>query len=168
MAARLNPSGDRRFVLRRVVSGGQTGVDRAALDAALQLGIPCGGWCPRGRVAEDGRIPAAYPLVETPTAEYAERTEWNVRDSDATLLLTWGELAGGTRFTRFVAQKWNRPHTIVDMSADPSVVAVRRWLDDRAPSTLNIAGPRASLGPHVYPDALGFLSEVLFPYRSNA
>lgn len=152
--------------LTRIVSGGQTGVDRAALDAALHLGIPCGGWCPRGRLAEDGVVPAIYPLDETHTSDYAERTEWNVRDSDATLLLTWGELAGGTRFTRYMAERWNRPHYLVDMSAQPSVNDVRRWIDDIAPSTLNIAGPRASLGPHIYPDAFGFLSELLFPYRT--
>ena len=154
--------------LTRIVSGGQTGVDRAALDAALQLGIPCGGWCPRGRLAEDGAIPTVYPLDETPTSDYAERTEWNVRDSDATLLLTWGELSGGTRFTYAMAEKWRRPSRVVDMRAQPSVNDARRWIDDVAPSTLNIAGPRASLGPYVYPDALGFLREVLFPYRSNA
>lgn len=82
-------------MIAEIRSGGQTGVDRAALNVAIRLGIPCGGWCPQGRLAEDGRIPLCYPLRETPTAEYAERTMWNVRDSDGTLILTWGEPAGG-------------------------------------------------------------------------
>jgi hypothetical protein len=77
-------------MIARLVSGGQTGVDRAARDVALELGIPCGGRCPRDRQAEDGVIPARYPLVETPSADYSQRTKWNVRDADATLILAWG------------------------------------------------------------------------------
>ena len=85
-----------RPMLTRIVSGGQTGVDRAALDVALELSIPCGGWCPKGRKAEDGALPARYPLKETPSEEYAQRTTWNVRDSDGTLILTHGAPTGGT------------------------------------------------------------------------
>ena len=77
----------RPIPIGKIVSGGQTGVDRAALDVARELSLACGGWCPRGRRAEDGAIPARYPLVETPRAAYPQRTEWNVRDSDATLVL---------------------------------------------------------------------------------
>src|SRR6266571_9073801 len=84
------------MVVSKIVSGGQTGVDRAALDVALELGIPCGGWCPRGRRAEDGIIPERYPLIETPTTAYPQRTERNVRDSDGTLVLTVGRADGGT------------------------------------------------------------------------
>src|SRR5262245_51361441 len=76
-----------RKVISKIVSGGQTGVDRAALDVALELGIPCGGWCPKGRLAEDGPIPERYPLKETTLRVYPQRTEWNVRDSDGTLVL---------------------------------------------------------------------------------
>jgi hypothetical protein len=79
-------------MIGRLVSGGQTGVDRAALDVALKLGIPCGGWCPRGRQAEDGVIPARYPLAETPSEGYSERTRWNVRDADATLTAETGAI----------------------------------------------------------------------------
>src|SRR5262249_20137195 len=86
-------------LIARLVSGGQTGVDRAALDAALEVGVPCGGWCPKGRKAEDGRIDDRYPLCETPSAAYSQRTRWNVRDSDGTLVLAWGEPTGGTLLT---------------------------------------------------------------------
>src|SRR5512134_3746342 len=102
--------------IERVVSGGQTGVDRAALDAALALGLPCGGWCPRGRRAEDGAIPLHYPLRETPTARYPQRTEWNVRDSDGTLILTRGRPRGGTAYTISVARRLGRPLLVVDLA----------------------------------------------------
>src|SRR5204862_1053873 len=86
-------------MIARVVSGGQTGVDRAALDVALGLGLPCGGWCPKGRRAEDGPLPERYPLRETPWSGYPQRTQWNVRDSDGTLVLLNGEPDRGTRLT---------------------------------------------------------------------
>src|SRR5947199_5509021 len=88
-----------------IVSGGQTGVDRAALDVALELGLPCGGWCPRGRRAEDGPIPAHYPLCETRSPIYPVRARWNVRDSDATLILTRGRADRGTALTREPARQ---------------------------------------------------------------
>ena len=91
--------------VRSVVSGGQTGVDRAALDVARELGIPCGGWCPRGRRAEDGPIPEAYPVRETPSTAYPERTAWNVRDSDGTLVITRGKPRGGTALTVSLARR---------------------------------------------------------------
>src|SRR5690606_30676655 len=102
----------------RVVSGGQTGVDRAALDAALRLGLPCGGWCPAGRWAEDGPIPERYPLRETESADPAERTARNVRDSDATLILSPRPLRGGTAGTREVAERLGRPFHVADPFAD--------------------------------------------------
>src|SRR5438876_1977372 len=91
------------MIVSKIISGGQTGVDRAALDVALELGIPCGGWCPQGRRAEDGVIPARYPLRETPWWGYPQRTEWNVRDSDGTLILAEGEPDRGTVLTRELA-----------------------------------------------------------------
>src|SRR6266851_4977853 len=100
---------NRRSMFAKIISGGQTGVDRAALDVALELGIPCGGWCPKGRRAEDGRIPKRYPLVETPTPAYPVRTEWNVRDSDGTLVLARGQASGGTALTIEFATDYGKP-----------------------------------------------------------
>ena len=96
----------------KIISGGQTGVDRGALDAAISLGIPHGGWCPRGRLAEDGRIPDRYQLRETDSPDYPSRTEQNVLDSDATLILYRGRIAGGTEFTLRLAQQHGRPHRL--------------------------------------------------------
>src|SRR5438105_15558458 len=91
--------------LHKIVSGGQTGVDRAALDVALELGMPCGGWCPRGRRAEDGPITDRYPLSETPWSGYPQRTGWNVRDADGTLILTMGQADRGTALTQQLAAR---------------------------------------------------------------
>jgi hypothetical protein len=153
-------------MIRRIVSGGQSGVDRAGLDAALELNIPCGGWCPRGRRADDGVIPAVYPLTETPTANYRQRTAWNVRDSDATLVLTWGPLTGGTRFTVQTCQAQGKPHRVEDL-ADPAtwtpeaLADVRRWLlVVHGGHTINIAGPRESNAPGIHARATAFLREV--------
>jgi hypothetical protein len=146
----------------RVVSGGQTGVDRAALDAALALGLPCGGWCPRGRRAEDGTIAPRYPLRETPSTSYEERTEWNVRDADATLILARGPLRGGTALTRVVAARLGRPHLVVQLDgAAGTLVPVREWLRENHVRVLNVAGPRESQSPGVGAAARRFLEELL-------
>src|SRR4051794_16307480 len=102
-------------MLKKIISGGQTGVDRAALDVALELDLPCGGWCPRGRRSEDGAIPDRYPLSETPSEEYPERTEWNVRDSDGTLILTRGTPDRGTALTQRLANRHRKPLFVVDL-----------------------------------------------------
>lgn len=145
----------------KVLSGGQTGVDRAALDAALELGLECGGWCPQGRLAEDGPIPARYPMSETPTAVYAVRTEWNVRDADATLVLSWGEPTGGTALTIELARAHKKPCLVVDLLGTPSAPAARAWLSEKVVAVLNVAGPRGSRDPGVYPRAKAFLTAVL-------
>jgi hypothetical protein len=144
-----------------IVSGGQTGVDRAALDTALALGLPCGGWCPRGRRAEDGPLPARYPLRETPSAAYPERTEWNVRDSDGTLVLHRGRPRGGTALTLRLARAHGRPALAVDLGAAPSAGAVREWLSRERIHRLNVAGPRESEHPGIHAEAARFLREVL-------
>jgi len=139
--------------VRTIVSGGQTGVDRAALDVAKELGLERGGWCPRGRLAEDGRIPDDYPLRETDTADYAERTELNVRDSDGTLILTMGPPIGGTAYTIECAHRLQKPCCIIDFAQDPAPERARRWLQEHRIAVLNVAGPRQSQSPTAYASA---------------
>ncbi|WP_447972980.1 putative molybdenum carrier protein [Nitrospira sp. Kam-Ns4a] len=152
-------------MVRKIVSGGQTGVDRAALDAALELGLPCGGWCPKGRRAEDGPIPLHYPLTETPSDDYAQRTEWNVRDSDGTLVLTRGAPTEGTAYTIQVAARLKKPCLVVDLDGEPPEAAVRTWLKAHRLETLNVAGPRESKAPGIYAEAARFLRALLAPVR---
>ena len=146
----------------RVVSGGQTGVDRAALDAALALALETGGWCPRGRWAEDGPIPARYPLRETPSADPAERTRLNVRDADATLVVCPGEPVGGTALTVAEADRRGRPALVVAPSPE-TVDAAVRWIGRAVPpgGTLNVAGPRESEAPGIGASARTWLAWVL-------
>ena len=145
----------------RIISGGQTGVDRAALDVALRLGIPAGGWCPLGRLAEDGIIPPHYPLRETPLADSAQRTEWNVRDGDGTLVLTRGAPRGGTAFTIACAAKLRRPHLVVDLLAPPALPEIVRWVKALTGGVVNVAGPKESEAPGVYAEATQLLEVLL-------
>jgi len=145
-----------------IVSGGQTGVDRAALDAALATGVPVGGWCPQGRLAEDGVIPTRYPLRETPTPVYPVRTEWNVRDSDGTLILAHEPLNGGTLATLELAvDKYHRPVIVADPAEKSSVERVLDWLEANEIRVLNVAGPRESAAPGIHGQAYTFLSALL-------
>lgn len=145
----------------RVVSGGQTGVDRAALDAALALGLPVGGWCPLGRVAEDGEIPARYPLVETDSPRYPVRTRMNVHDSDATLVLTLGALDSGSKLTADMARRSGKPFLVVPLDAADALERAREWIARVDPHVLNIAGPRDSKKPGIYGRAFAFLCRLL-------
>ncbi len=145
-----------------LISGGQTGVDRAALDVALELGLACGGWCPRGRRAEDGRIPSRYPLRETPSAAYPQRTARNVCGADATLVLTRGEPRGGTALTLRVTEEVGRPSFIVDLELAADPTAARAWLIERSVRVLNVAGPRESEQPGIHAQAVAFLRRLLW------
>ena len=144
-----------------LVSGGQTGVDRAALDVAQERGMPCGGWCPAGRAAEDGPIHPRYPLRETPSADPAQRTEWNVRDSDGTLLLTTSAASPGTERTAEAARRLRRPVYAIRLDGVPDADAFRGWLAVHKIRTLNVAGPRESESPGVYRAAADLLRAVL-------
>jgi hypothetical protein len=144
----------------RVISGGQTGVDRAALDAALALGLQIGGWCPHGRSAEDGPIPERYPLRETPSADYAERTEWNVRDSDATLILHRGPMTGGTRLTAELARRIGKPLLVRDLMEPIDVRGIADWLFANHVWVLNCAGPRESGAPGIGEESQRIFSGV--------
>ena len=155
-------------IVEKIVSGGQTGVDRAALDTALALGISCGGWCPKGRRAEDGPIPARYKLRETAGADYAERTRLNVRDSDGTLVLVRGaapgSTGGGTGLTIDIAAELGRPIHIVDLETPETaknVAATRAWLASAGVRVVNVAGPRESEARGVAAAAASFLADLL-------
>ena len=148
-------------MLTRIVSGGQTGVDRAALRVALDLGIPCGGWCPRGRRAEDGVIPSRFPLQETVSTGYATRTAFNVRDSDATLIIARGALSGGSALTERITRREERPMWIHDLSADSDERALLAWMRQGEIAVLNVAGSRESQCPGIEGQAYALLSSAL-------
>jgi len=149
-----------------IVSGGQTGVDRAALDAAIELGIPHRGWCPKGRKAEDGIIPIRYRLTETSGTDYAERTRRNAEDSDATLILVQSNasdhpLRGGTLLTWSCCQQLSRPVLLVRLQRPGPDKRLHDWLDEHRVKILNVAGPRASKAPGLYLAAKAYLLRVL-------
>lgn len=137
----------------KIVSGAQTGVDRAALDAALETHNPTGGWCPQGRMAEDGIIPEIYPVTELPNAGYRERTKQNVLDSDATLIIYFTTLSGGTLYTADCCRELNRPHLLIDaekMAIERAAEKVVAFIDQHTITVLNVAGPRASGDARAY------------------
>ena len=141
--------------LAKIISGGQTGVDRGALEAALSVGFPCGGWCPEDRQAEDGPIPESYPLVVLSGAGYRQRTLKNVQDSDGTAIVYFNALSGGTKLTRDFCQREQKPFVVVDaakVSLGEAVDAVYRFVLTHRVALLNVAGPRASgwTGGHAF------------------
>lgn len=146
--------------LFKIISGGQTGVDRAALDVARARGLDHGGWCPRGRRAEDGRIDRAYRLTETDTAVYAERTKRNVLEGDGTLILCHGRPSGGTELTVQLAAAHGRPCRVVDLDEPDELAEVRQWLRSSRIAVLNVAGPRESTSPGIYDEAVGYLAAL--------
>ncbi|XZE33187.1 putative molybdenum carrier protein [Pirellulaceae bacterium SH501] len=162
--------------LERIISGGQTGVDRAALDAAIAAGIAHGGWCPKGRLAEDGVIPLIYQLQELSACDYAERTKQNVLVSDATLILTPSRLTGGSLLTFRIAKELRKPCLTLQLPwmtdsklgsanekrrshGDFEFSALAKWLSQHPVKTLNIAGPRASKIPKAYETSFRLLKD---------
>lgn len=150
-------------MLVKIISGGQTGVDRAALDAALELGFQCGGWCPKGRRAEDGPISKKYPLRETESEDYSIRTEWNVKDSDGTLIITCGTPIGGTAYTIAMAKVHKKPCLVIDLDNPPKEIIeqIGSWLVQYKIQILNIAGHRESNRHGIYDDAKRLIVKVL-------
>lgn len=148
----------------KIVSGGQTGVDRAALDVALEKGISIGGYAPLGRLAEDGRIADRYTgLIETRSADKLERTALNVRRSDATLIISHGPLTRGSMLTAELARGYQKPLLHIDLDTvaiDAAIEMIRSWLEEQNCKTLNIAGPPVSIDPGIYDDASSLLRAV--------
>lgn len=152
-------------MLKKIISGGQTGVDRAALDVAMRLGVDHGGWVPKGRMAEDGVLPPHYAVQEMPTAAVEARTEKNVQDSDGTLIISRGSPTGGTDHARKMALKHGRQLLHVDLSlgqqASSAGSLVASWIEMNRIEILNVAGPRASHDPAIYMDAVNILTHAL-------
>jgi hypothetical protein len=148
-------------MIEKILSGGQTGVDRAALDVALELAISCGGWCPAGRHADDGPIPARYPLQETADMDHTVRTENNVRDSDGTLMFYRGKLQGGSAYAVLMAQKLARPVLAIDVDAPPAPAEVVAWLARHGVRRVHIGGQREVTSPGIYAQAGGLIRNIL-------
>ncbi len=140
-------------MIDKIVSGGQTGADRAALDVAVELGLATGGWIPHGRRAEDGTVPQRYEgLIEADSESYECRTELNVRDSDATVVFSFGPPTGGSALTVRLARSLEKPLLALDLersTADEAIARLRRWLSETRPHVLNVAGPRLSQEPRI-------------------
>lgn len=148
-------------MIKKVISGGQTGVDRAALDAALESGIPAGGACPKGRLAEDGPIDSKYLMEELSSSAYIVRTRKNVADSEGTLILHLDTLSGGTAATKKFAEELGKPYFVLDLNKEPQAQAVLEWIEKENIEILNVAGPRESSRPGIYRKAFFFLKEML-------
>lgn len=153
-------------MIEKIISGGQTGADQAALDLAIEMGIPHGGWVPKGRKTENGRLPDKYRMKETNAIDYAQRTELNILDSDGTLLFSNGKLKGGSALTKKLAAKHNKPCLHIDLdelSEYKAVEIIKSWIDIRGIKILNVAGPRASESPRIYESLQSVLKSVLYP-----
>ena len=152
-------------MIEKIISGGQTGADQAALDAAIKIGIPHGGWVPKGRITENGPLPDKYKMIEMPTKSYPERTDKNITESDGTLILSHGLLTGGSEYTRKLALKFNKPLLHVNLSKKTrfdTAVLINNWIVDYDIKTLNVAGPRASKDSKIYQATLDIMQSVLF------
>lgn len=158
------PFGAKSVTITRIVSGGQTGADQAALDFAIDRGIPHGGWIPKGRITEAGVLSEKYLLTEMPTASYPKRTEQNVIDSDGTLIVSHGKLIGGAEHTCKMAEKHGKPCIHVDMENMPlkeAVTLIWDWIHENEIEVLNVAGARASNDTKIYPTTKSILEALL-------
>lgn len=151
-------------MLKKLISGGQTGADQAGLDVAIKLGIPHGGWIPKGRMTEVGPLPEKYNLQEMTTKSYPKRTEQNILDSDGTLIVSHGKLTGGSKLTVDLAQKHCRPFLHLDLTSMSMAYAGRMlvsWLADNGIKVLNVAGTRGSKDPEIYEGTVKLLEIAL-------
>ena len=152
-------------MLTKIISGGQTGADQAALDFAIKHSIPHGGWIPNeSEKQRTGILPDKYHLAEMPTASYPKRTEKNILDSDGTLIFSRGTLTGGSALTRKLAKQHDKPWVHVDLdkaTAREAAQMITEWIEDNGIQTLNVAGPRASKDPGIHDFVVGILENVL-------
>lgn len=156
-------------MLKRIISGHQTGADIAAIDAALDTGFPCGGWVPKGRKTEIGPLPEKYIVQEMKTAGYPKRTEQNVIDSDGTVIFTHGRLSGGSDLTRKYAIQHCKPWLHIDLSthdAAAAVALVSRFITENGTAVLNVAGPRASSDSKIYDAVYRTMKAVITAHYS--
>lgn len=154
----------------KIVSGAQTGVDRAALDAALECNILCGGWCPEGRKAEDGVIPEVYPVQELKGAGYRQRTRKNVQDSDGTVIIYFDKLSGGTEQTLRYCLNEKKPYLLLDGYKFSVIIAaeqIKKFIEELNGETINFAGPRSSNSPTAYEYTIGVVSEFIAQYSNK-
>ncbi len=156
----LSPPPARR-IFERVVSGGQTGADQGGLDAALALGVECGGWCPKGRLSETGPIPDRYPVQDWRTKGYPARTKANVVDSDGTLIFAYGKPTGGTGMTVKLCKELGKPVLVVDLGKPIDPEAVWRWGYDHEVFKVNVAGPRESKQPGIQAQVAAVMGRIL-------
>lgn len=150
--------------IKKIISGGQTGADQAALDAAIEMGVPHGGWVPLGRMTENGRLSPRYNMQEIDAINYDLRTEKNVTDSDGTLLFSSGTLKGGSLLTKKLARKYLKPCLHIDIEKKDkkeAIEIIKSWLDVRKIEVLNVAGPRASESPVIYDAVAAIMKSVL-------
>jgi hypothetical protein len=150
--------------LAKIISGGQTGTDRGALDAALAWGFPCGGWCPPRRLAEDGQIPERYPLIEIKEGGHSQRTLRNVLESDGTAILYFSQIEGGTEETLLFCIKKHKPYKLIDteeVSAERAAFLLASFVQHHDIRVLNVAGPRQSQAPHAHAYAYAAINSLL-------
>ena len=158
-------------MIKKIISGGQTGVDQAALDAAIACGVQHGGWLPAGRKTEDGPLPKRYALVELESESYPVRTRKNIVEADATLIISHGPLTGGSALTADIAQKMSIPCMHLDLDTFSGVLGLQKinaWLQDIQPVILNVAGPRASSDSRIYQKSYDIVVELLKANNNNA
>lgn len=159
------------MALEKIISGGQTGADRGALDAALEVGFPCGGWCPEGRLAEDGPLDARYPLEVLTGAGHRKRTIRNLTDADGTAIFHFGEIVGGTKLTLDKCIPLQRPYLLIDgleTSTARAVELVMLFIEVNQVQVLNVAGPRESGEPGIYQYTVAVMRSLIAKHRCQS
>jgi hypothetical protein len=154
----------------KIISGGQTGADQGALDAAIKVGVSHGGWIPKGRKTEDGRLPENYCLKETSSSHYSQRTKRNVMEADGTLIVSHGELSGGSAYCRAIADKHSKPWLHIDLNRTASFLAafsIKKWIIKYEIRVLNVAGTRASKDPSIYNAVFTLIETVYYLLQTD-